>query len=72
MACAGCDRDFDDPLYLQLDHKTPRYEVGLNHISNQSLFCGPCNRLKSNTLTLSGLRKENRKRDRMAKEMDKS
>ena len=23
MVCAGCDRKFDDPLYLQLDHKTP-------------------------------------------------
>ena len=40
MACAGCDREFDDPLYLQLDHKTPRSEGGLNHISNRMLLCG--------------------------------
>ena len=68
MACAGCDREFDDPLYLQLDHKTPRSEGGLNHISNRMLLCGPCNRIKSDRLTLSGLRAENRKRGRMAKE----
>ena len=47
MICAGCDREFDDPLYLQLDHKTPRAEGGLNHISNRMLLCGPCNRIKS-------------------------
>ena len=64
--CAGCDREFDDSLYLQLDHNTPRSDGGLNHISNRLLLCGPCNRIKSNTLTLSGLRRENAKRGRMA------
>ena len=67
MGCAGCDRKFDDPLYLQLDHKTPRSEGGLNHISNRMLLCGPCNRIKSDRLTLNGLRAENRKRGRMAR-----
>ena len=69
MACAGCDRDFDDPLSLQLDHKTPRSEGGLNHISNRMLLCGSCNRIKSHrTLTLSGIAaKRTAKRDRMAK-----
>ncbi len=65
MVCAGCDRDFDDPLYLQLDHKTPRSEGGLNHISNRMLLCGPCNRIKSDRLTLNGLRAENKHRGRM-------
>ena len=64
--CAGCNREFDDPLYLQLDHKTPRSEGGLNHISNRMLLCGPCNRIKSDRLALNGLRTENRKRGRMA------
>ncbi len=68
MICQGCDRQFDDPLYLQLDHKTPRAEGGLNHISNRMLLCGPCNRIKSDKLTLNGLRAENKKRGRMAKE----
>ena len=67
MVCAGCDREFDDPLYLELDHNTPRSDGGLNHISNRLLLCGPCNRIKSNSLTLSGLRRENAKRVRMAK-----
>ena len=63
--CQGCDRSFDDPRYLELDHNTPRSDGGLNHISNRILLCGPCNRLKSNTFTLSGLRRENRKRGYM-------
>ena len=63
--CMGCDRVFDDPRYLELDHNTPRSDGGLNHISNRVLLCGPCNRLKSNTFTLSGLRRENGKRGYM-------
>ena len=66
MVCAGCDREFDDPLYLELDHNTPRSDGGLNHISNRLLLCSPCNRIKSNKLTLSGLRAENKRRGRMA------
>ena len=57
--CQGCDREFDDPRYLELDHNTPRSDGGLNHISNRILLCDPCNKLKSNKYTLSGLRKEN-------------
>ena len=64
--CQGCDRSFDDPRYLELDHNTPRSDGGLNHVSNRILLCGPCNRLKSNTFTLSGLRRENAKRGYMA------
>ena len=64
--CQGCDRTFDDPRYLELDHNTPRSDGGLNHISNRILLCGPCNKLKSNTLTLSGLKKQNKKLGYMA------
>ena len=64
--CQGCDRAFDDPRYLELDHNTPRSDGGINHVSNRILLCGPCNRLKSNTYTLSGLRRENQKRGYMA------
>ena len=67
MKCQGCNREFDDPRYLELDHNTPRSDGGWNHISNRILLCGPCNRLKSNTFTLSGLRKENKKLGYMAK-----
>ena len=64
--CQGCDRTFDDPRYLELDHNTPRSDGGINHISNRILLCGPCNRLKSNTLTLTGLRRKNKKEGFMA------
>ena len=64
--CQGCDRPFDDPRYLELDHNTPRSDGGINHISNRILLCGPCNRLKSNTLTLTGLRRKNKKLGYMA------
>ena len=63
--CHGCDRGFDDPRYLELDHNTPRADGGINHVSNRILLCGPCNRLKSNIYTLSGLRRENKKRGYM-------
>ena len=66
--CQGCNRKFDDPRYLELDHNTPRSDCGLNHISNRILLCGPCNRLKSNTLTLTGLRCENKKRGYMVRD----
>ena len=65
--CQGCDRTFDDPRYLQLDHNTPRADGGINHITNRVLLCGPCNMLKSNIYTLSGLRRENAKRGYMAR-----
>ena len=64
--CEGCDRTFDDPRYLELDHNTPRSDGGLNHVSNRILLCGPCNRLKSNQYTLSGLRRQNKKHGYMA------
>ena len=66
MKCQGCDRTFDDPRYLELDHNTPRSDGGINHISNRILLCGPCNRLKSNTLTLTGLRRKNKREAHMA------
>lgn len=63
--CAGCDRAYDDPLIWELDHKLPRSEGGHNGISNRALLCPPCNRIKGNKLTLTGLRSENQKLKRM-------
>ncbi|MXX08567.1 MAG: HNH endonuclease [Synechococcus sp. SB0673_bin_10] len=60
--CQDCDRTFDNPRYLELDHNIPRSDGGINHITNRILLCGPCNKLKSNIYTLSGLRRENKKR----------
>ena len=67
IKCQGCDRKFDDSRYLELDHNTPRSDGGINHLSNRILLCGPCNRLKSNTFTLTGLRRKNKKLGYMAK-----
>ena len=67
MKCQGCDRTFDDPRYLELDHNVPRADGGINHVTNRILLCSPCNRAKSNIYTLSGLRRENKRRGRMAK-----
>lgn len=64
--CQGCERLFDDPRYLQLDHNTPRSDGGLNHITNRVLLCGPCNRAKSNIYTLTGLRRRNKRNGWMA------
>ena len=63
--CQGCDREFDDSRYLELDHNTPKSSGGLNHISNRILLCGPCNKLKSNIYALPGLRLQNKKRGYM-------
>ena len=60
IRCQGCFRKFDHPSYLELDHIRPRAEGESNAIDNRTLLCGPCNRTKSNELTLSGLRKKNK------------
>ena len=67
LICQGCDRTFDDPRYLEVDHIVPRTDGGVDHISNRVLLCRPCNVLKSNKYTLSGLRRENARRGKMAK-----
>ena len=66
LVCQGCDREFDFADYLHLDHNIPRSEGGSNNIGNRLLLCPPCNLRKSNTLTLTGLRAENKKNGFMA------
>ena len=61
VQCQGYGRTFDSTRYLELDHIVPRSDGGSNELSSRVLLCGPCNRTKSNTLTLSGLRQQNRK-----------
>ena len=69
MMCLGCAFEFPHPGHIELDHNLPRSDGGSNDIDNRVLLCGPCNRLKSNTLTLSGLRRENKKRGLMAEQL---
>ena len=65
--CQGCG--FEPPKglldFLEVDHKLPKADGGTNAYDNLCLLCAPCNRRKSHILTLSGLRRENRKEDRM-------
>ena len=60
VICAGCGRALEHE-FMELDHVLPRSDGGANDISNRILLCGPCNRRKSNALTLSGLVRENKK-----------
>ena len=43
------------PDYLQVDHKKPRSLGGVDDMENLTLLCDPCNRFKSNKLTLTEL-----------------
>ena len=64
--CQGCLREFDDRLYFELDHNVPRSHDGSNLLRNRILLCSPCNRIKSDTMTLHGLRQDNWRRERMS------
>ena len=69
VECWGCGfqpPDKDD-RYLHLDHINPKSSGGTNAIDNRSILCQPCNSAKSNTMTLDGLRIQNRKEQRMKK-----
>ena len=63
IICWGCGREFDHPDYLHLDHIRPRTDGGANSVHNRALLCYPCNgtKRKGADLTLTGLRKKNRK-----------
>ncbi|MYD48694.1 MAG: hypothetical protein F4W95_09450 [Chloroflexi bacterium] len=60
VVCAGCGFELPE-RYMELDHREPRKDGGENVITNRILLCGPCNRTKSNNLTLSGLVRYNRR-----------
>ena len=53
--CQGCMREYRDERILQIDHIDPVSQGGSNEITNRTLLCGPCNGVKSNKMTLSGL-----------------
>ena len=60
VVCGGCGRDLERP-FMQLDHRQPRVDGGVNDITNRILLCQPCNGRKGAKLTLTGLVAENRK-----------
>lgn len=64
IRCWGCG--FEPPVvdYLDLDHIHPASERGSNELENRAPLCGPCNRRKSNTMTLTALRRVNKREKR--------
>ena len=64
LVCWGCG--FEPPTidFLELDHNTPASSGGSNELNNRAPLCGPCNRRKSDTKTLRGLRLDNKKEGR--------
>ena len=64
LVCWGCG--FEPPTidFLELDHNTPASSGGSNELHNRAPLCGPCNRRKSNTKTLEGLRRDNKREGR--------
>ena len=54
--CQGCGWVPPYSDYLQINHKKPRSLGGTDDMDNRTLLCEPCNRLKSNKLTLTELR----------------
>ncbi len=57
--CAGCGRSLEIEFF-DLDHIMPKAEGGENFITNRVLLCSPCNKRKSDQLTLRGLITENK------------
>ena len=60
VVCGGCGRTLES-AFMEVDHIMPRVDGGVNSIVNRILLCSPCNRAKGGTLTLHGLRRENRR-----------
>lgn len=65
LKCWGCNFIPPDKRYLHLDHIIPKTDGGTNHIDNRALLCQPCNTKKSNTMSLTALRRENKREEYM-------
>ena len=61
LKCWGCNFEPPDKRYLHLDHIVPKSDGGTNDIDNRALLCQPCNSKKSNTMSLTSLRRQNKK-----------
>ena len=59
--CWGCNFQPPDRRYLHLDHIIPKSDGGSNDIDNRALLCQPCNSKKSNKMSLTALRRANKR-----------
>ena len=66
--CQGCGWEPQWPDYLQVDHRRPKTLKGKDEMDNYVLLCDPCNRRKSNKLTLGELRSARAAEGRMDEE----
>lgn len=64
IRCWGCGFEPPSVEFLELDHILPDSEGGSNELENRAPLCGPCNKRKSNTMTLTALRRDNRRNER--------
>ena len=64
IRCWGCGFEPPSVEFLDLDHILPASEGGSNELENRAPLCGPCNKRKSNTMTLTALRRDNRQAKR--------
>ena len=64
IRCWGCGFEPPSVEFLDLDHILPESEGGGNELENRAPLCGPCNKRKSNTMTLTALRRDNRRNER--------
>ena len=58
LRCQGCGWEPHHADYLQVDHNKPKSLEGSDDMDNLALLCDPCNRKKSNKLTIHQLREE--------------
>ena len=65
LVCWGCGFKPPDVRYLELDHVSPKSEGGPHDINNRALLCGPCNRKKSDKITLIELQRTNKREGNM-------
>ena len=64
IRCWGCGFEPPSVEFFELDHIRPASEGGSNELENRAPLCGPCNKRKSNTMTLTALRRDNRRAGR--------
>lgn len=70
--CQGCGNNYGfDPRVLEVDHIRPKSDGGTDAYDNLTLLCPPCNRVKHDALTLSGLQIANRKNGYLKPENEK-
>ena len=70
MICQGCGWTPPRKAHLVNDHRQPRSDDGADEIGNRVLLCHPCNEAKSDTLTLKGLRQQNKRNGLMLGKVD--